>query len=119
MATFRKRTGPKGHPVWQAQIIRVGFRPQFRTFDNKTAATAWAREVEAEMDRGAFIDRSESSGTTLAALLEQYAKEITPTKRGAAQEASHLNVLKKQPLAELRLPAITGKNDERPQETEA
>ena len=109
MATFRKRKGPKGNTVWQAQIIRVGYKSQFRTFENKTAAAAWAREVEREMDHGAFIDRSQSEITTLADLLDQYLKEITPTKRGEAQETSRIAVLKKQLLARLRLPAITGK----------
>ena len=45
------------------------------------------------MDCGAFIDRSRSSATTLIDLLEQYEKEIMPTKRGAAQEISRIAVL--------------------------
>ena len=55
--------------MWQAQIVRVGYKSQYRTFDNKTTTAAWAREVEGEMDHGAFIDRSPSSATTLIDLL--------------------------------------------------
>ena len=43
MATFRKRPGPGGKTAWQAQIIRRGYERQYRTFDTKAEAEAWAR----------------------------------------------------------------------------
>ena len=80
MATIRKRPGPGDHIVWQAQIIRAGFPPRYRTFDTRTAATEWARAVEGAMDRGEWVDRTEGDRTTLDAALERYAKEILPNK---------------------------------------
>ncbi len=65
MVTFRKRPGPKGKPIWQAQIIRVGKRSKFRTFDAKSAAMEWARQIESAMDRGEWMDRTERDRTTL------------------------------------------------------
>ncbi len=59
MATFRKRSGPAGRIVWQAQIIRIGERPKYGTFDTKSAAMEWARSVEAVMDRSEWVDRTE------------------------------------------------------------
>ncbi len=109
MASFIPRAGRGGKRVWQAHVRRRGHHAQVRTFDKKSDAEAWAHEIEGEMRRGTHIDRSQSETTTLTDLLDQYEKEITPTKRGAAQEISRLAVLKKQPLADLRLPAITGK----------
>jgi len=61
------------------------------------------------MNQGAFIDRSPSTTTTLRDLLEQYEKEVTPGKRGSAKEVSRIGVLKGQPLAQMLLPAITGR----------
>ncbi len=109
MAAIRKRRGPQGRIVYQAQIIRIGFRSQFKTFDHHADAVAWARDVEREMDRGSFIDRSQSDATTLWDLLDQYGKEVTPGKRGKVQEFSKIGVLKRLPLARLSLSAINGK----------
>ena len=55
MATLRKRPGPGGKTAWQAQIIRRGHESQYKTFDTKAEAEAWARQIEGEMDRGVFV----------------------------------------------------------------
>ena len=91
MASFIPRVGRGGKRVWQAHVRRRGHRVQVRTFDRKSDAEAWAHEIEGEMRRGTHIDRSESEATALADLLDLYAKEVTQTKRGAAQEASRCN----------------------------
>ncbi len=65
MATFRKRPGPRGATVWQAQIIRRGHERQYKTFDTKATAEAWARQIEGEVDRGVFVSRAEAEATTL------------------------------------------------------
>ncbi|MHB8257716.1 MAG: site-specific integrase [Acidiferrobacterales bacterium] len=109
MATFVKRPGPRGKPVWQALIRRRGYPQQTRTFDKRSEAEVWAAGIEHEMNRGAFIDRSQSDSTTLWGLLDQYEKEVTPSKRGKDREVSRIGVLKRQPLAQMLLPAITGK----------
>jgi hypothetical protein len=56
MATIRER----GPYQWQAQILRKGQSPQYKTFNNKADAEKWARHVEAEMDRGIFVQRKEA-----------------------------------------------------------
>jgi len=43
---------------WRAQIVRRGYPPQYRTVDIRSAAEAWARVLESEMDRGIFVSRS-------------------------------------------------------------
>jgi len=90
-------------------IRQRGYRQQTRTFDSKSEAQLWAQDIEHEMSRGAFIDRSQSDSTTLQDLLDQYEKEVTPGKRGSTNEVSRIGVLKGQPLAQMRIPAITGK----------
>jgi hypothetical protein len=58
VATITKRFNRDGELIgWQAKIRRHGFPTQSKTFDRKADADAWARSLEGEMDRGAFIDR--------------------------------------------------------------
>ena len=33
---------------WRAQIVRRGYPPQYRTFDSRSEAEAWARVLESE-----------------------------------------------------------------------
>ena len=85
MATFRKRPGPGGKSVWQAQIIRRGYERQYKTFDTKAEAEAWARQIEGEMDRGVFTSRAEAEATTLCEALERYAREVVSGKKSKGE----------------------------------
>ena len=109
MATFRKRPGPGGRTAWQAQIIRRGHEPQYRTFDTKAEAEAWAAIIESEIARGVFISRAEAEKTTLAQPLDRYQREITPQKRGARMEQSHLKIISEDAVARCAVAHITGK----------
>jgi hypothetical protein len=73
MASYRKRQSGR----WQAQIRRKGYRPQTRSFRTKTAAEAWVRSIETEMDQGCFLPQNEVARTTLGELLERYRREVT------------------------------------------
>src|SRR5262249_8262033 len=47
MASIRRRRS-----VWQAQVRRQGYPPLSRTFHLRADARLWARQTEAELDRG-------------------------------------------------------------------
>lgn len=51
------------------------------------------------MSRGIWVSRSEAESTTLVELLDRYAKEVVPTKKGQAQEHSVLRVWRETELA--------------------
>lgn len=87
IATFRKRSGPRGATVWQAQIIRRGHERHYKTFDTKAEAEARARQIEGEMDRGVFMSRAEAENTTLREALARYAVEISAKKRSGNRES--------------------------------
>lgn len=112
MATLRRRPGPRGQPVWQAQVIRLGYKPQYRTFDTKSQAEAWARRIESEMDAGAWLDRSEGDRTTLSDALGRYLVEITPGKARATAVNERARILRLQdtPLARYALSRLSGRN---------
>ncbi len=74
MATFEKR----GPYQIRAKVRKLGHRTISKTFNNKRDAEAWARGVEADMDRGAFIPSTTAQRTTVRAALERYQKEVFP-----------------------------------------
>ena len=88
MAAFEKRG-----QYWRAKIRRKGYPEQTRSFDLKSQAEAWARSIENEMDKGTFVDRTETEKNTLADLIDRYLKEVTPLKRGKDPETSRLKAL--------------------------
>ena len=110
MASLRQRPGPAGRRVWQVRIKRKGYPEAARTFDLKTEAEAWARQIESEMDRGVFVSRTEAEATILAEALERYRLTITPAKRGASIERFRLDRWGRHPLARRSLASIRGKD---------
>ena len=54
---------------------------QFKTFKTKAAAERWARQVEADMDKGVFVLTSAAENTTLSEVIDRYIKEILPAKK--------------------------------------
>ncbi len=101
MATLRKR-GDR----WHCQVRKKGFEPQTKSFRTRAEAERWARLVESEMDGGAFVSRKEAESTTLLEAIDRYEREVTPKKRGAVQERSSLNALRRTTLAQRYLSSI-------------
>ncbi len=102
MATFVNR----GPYQWRALIRKKGYPTISKTFTFRRDAEIWARQTESEIERGAWIDRTEGEQTTLKEALDRYAKEITPKKKGARQEAYRIKSLKKTALAERTLASL-------------
>lgn len=93
MATITKRTDNLGDPTWQVKVRRKGFPSIWKTFDSKAKAEAWAHQIESEMSRGVFMDRTEADRNTLGDLLGRYVKEVTPHKRGHEAERYRIMAL--------------------------
>ena len=72
--------------TWKAVIRRTGWPITVKTFRLKRDATDWARRTEDEMVRGFYMQRGPSERTTVAAALDRYLKEVTPSKRPSTQE---------------------------------
>jgi integrase len=104
MATIRKLRGR-----WQAQVRRRGVPPRAKSFDKRTDADRWARDLEAEADRSGWVaDTRVAEKTTLGELLGRYANEVTPAKRGAASEKARINSIVRCPIAHRTLARLTG-----------
>jgi integrase len=91
---------------WQVQVRRNGFKPLSKHFKTSADAKAWARTIEAETDRGVFVDRSHAERTTLADILQRYRNTVTPLKRGQKQERSRITVVLAHPVARQTLATL-------------
>jgi len=113
MASIRKRGSS-----WQARVARNGFPSETKTFRSHTEAERWCRSVEAGMDSGAFLSPRPLLGITLADLVARYRQIVTPTKRGATEEAFRLKAFERGRVAQLALvnvspEVIAGYRDDR------
>lgn len=91
---------------WQVKVRRKGYPSQSKTFRTKTAAEAWARQAESEMDRGVFVSRSTAERTTVADLAKKYRDDFAPHHyRGEAWKFKLDRLVKR--LGEYSLAALT------------
>lgn len=95
MASVRKR----GERQWEARVRRRGYPVTCKTFDTKAEAEAWARDVESEMDKGAFVTRKEAEGTTLKELLQRFLEECVPALADPKREGNRVKALQGRTLA--------------------
>lgn len=65
MATIRKLRGK-----WQAMVRRKGIAPRSKSFDKKSDAEKWARDLEAQVDAAGYVpDTKIAEQTTLGDIL--------------------------------------------------
>lgn len=95
MATIIK-VGPL---QYQAQIRKKGWPKAFKTFEKRSQAVEWANNVESEMSRGTYVNRSEAEGTTLFEALARYQKEVSITKKSYESEKWRIAAWQKHKLA--------------------
>lgn len=74
MAVFDQRDSG----YWQARIRRKGWPPQSRTFRTKGEAETWARSVEADMDKGAFVSSALAERTLFKEVAARFTTEFAP-----------------------------------------
>ncbi len=96
----------RGPFQFQATIRRKGYKSQTCTHETRKDAEAWAKDIEAKMHRGHFLDDHLARSTTLNYCLTRYADEVTPEKKGASQETSKINVIRRHPIANLKMAEV-------------
>lgn len=72
MATIRKLRSK-----WQAQVRIKGHKSQAKSFTLKSDAVAWARQIEAEIQRGVFVDTAVAERMTVRDAIERYLASIS------------------------------------------
>jgi integrase len=107
MATITKREDKRPERRWQARVRRTGFPSQTKSFPTKAGAEAWARDVEAEYDKGHAIDQRDAREMTLRTALERYLAEVTPLHKGAETEGYRIRQLLTYPICDYSLANLT------------
>jgi len=103
MATFRKR----GDLQWEARVRRKGYPVASKTFETRESAEKWARAIEREMDKGAFIAISkESERTTLREALDRFIAEEIHRYSDVYRETRRAKVLQERSIAKRFLASI-------------
>jgi integrase len=106
MASVKKRNSKSG-TRWDVTVTKRGAPRMSRTFQTRSAAERWAREVERDIERGAWQSTELAERTTAGELFARYEAEIAPGKKDAKSMGSMLRCLQKQDFARLSLIALT------------
>lgn len=119
MASFRYRSNQ-----WQARVRRKGYPDETKSFATRQDAERWARSIEADIDKGQFVNVSEAQRTTLGDLIGRYLVEVTPLMKGASEDTIRLKAIMRKPisrwsLANLSAARIAAFRDERLKEVGA
>jgi integrase len=86
---------------WRVQIYVAGKR-ESSSFDTKREAALWALSREAELSGKKLPDRSFGDA------MDRYAREVSPSHRGAHWEDIRLKALQRYPIARRKLPNLCG-----------
>lgn len=102
MASFRQRGN-----TWQARVSRKGFPPEVRTFLTRAEAKQWATQVESAMARGLHHSTSGTNALSFSALLDRYAEEVSPTKRGGPDEVTRIHAIRRRKIGSYAMTNLT------------
>ena len=92
---------------WQVLIRKRFVKNIAKTFVLKEHAERYARETEAQIDKGIFVTYEEAQKTKLSELLERYRTEITSKKKSAVVEDYKIKYLQTLPICDNYLISIT------------
>lgn len=106
MATIIK-VGPL---QYQAQIRKKGWPAAYKTFEKRQQAVEWASQIESEMIRGTYVNRSEADSTTLLDALDKYEKEVSAHKKSYESEKWRIKAWMKHRFASYTLSALRSKD---------
>jgi integrase len=104
MATITRRKAG-----YQVQVRRTGYPTRSKSFTALRDAEAWGRQIENELDRGLYLDRTEADKQTLGSILGRYLREVSPTHKGFKNETICITALKRDVLCSYRASALSGK----------
>jgi integrase len=102
MATFRNR-----HGKWQARVARKGIKPVSKSFQNKQDAERWARQVEADIDKGSYTNVALAERTLLKDVIERYIEEVTLKTRSMKEDRYRLGAMMRHWIGSLPMIQLT------------
>jgi len=112
VASISEKRNAAGQLIgYRAQIRKAGFPAQSKNFTGRDAlakVNMWVTTTEAQMVVDTFVDLRQAKAMTVREALKRYLREITPTKKGRAQETARINAWLKDPIADYSLTNLSG-----------
>jgi integrase len=102
MASIRNRGGK-----WQARITRQGHSPISKSFQTKQDAERWARQVEADIDKGSYTNVALAERTLLKDIIERYIQEVTLQTRSMKEDRYRLGAMMRHWIGSLTMIQLT------------
>ncbi len=102
MASFRFRSNR-----WQARVRRQGHPDLTKSFNQRIDAERWARSVETDFDRGAYLDQRENMRLTVRDLLARYVTEVIAGNPHEKLHTFRFEAMAKRDIGRLNLTALT------------
>lgn len=99
MPTIFRRDGK-----WRASVRLAGFPSESRSFHSRVEARQWAQEREAELRSG---KPTKASTATLGDALRRYARDVSPSKKGARWERLRIDAMAREPFAATRMEKLS------------
>lgn len=96
----------RGEGQWLVRI-RQGGQIINRTFETHEAAREFREVTVGRITGRVYVDKEKERRTTLADLLTRYETDVTPSKRGAAQEVNRLRAWRREPFAAWPVVSVT------------
>lgn len=92
MARIQKRKKKDGSFTYTVTIRKgkLKHNPEIRTFSKRNIAESWARNIEAEIERGTYTGSRSSRSYKVTDLITRYVEEILPHKSSGTQEISKI-----------------------------
>lgn len=90
MAAIEKRTTNDGLISYRAKIRIKGSPTQSATFERISDAKKWVQSTEAAIKEGRHFKTTEAKRHTLAELIDRYARDVLPQKKGAKLQGQQL-----------------------------
>lgn len=102
MASIRNRNGK-----WQVRINRQGFPSTTKTFNSRSLAQRWAKQVENEITNGNYQNANLVRQINFKQIIERYLDEVTSKSKSLKEDTFRLRALMRHWIGELKLNELT------------
>lgn len=101
MASIRNRNGK-----WQVRINRQGFPSTTKTFNSRSLAERWSRQIENEIKNGTYQNANQARATKFKDAIQRYLDEVTLKSKSIKEDSYRLKAMMRHWIGSLTLVEI-------------
>ncbi len=98
MASIRNRNGK-----WQVRINRQGFPSTTKTFNSRSLAERWSRQIENEIKNGTYQNANQARETKFKDAIQRYLDEVTLKSKSIKEDSYRLKAMMRHWIGSLTL----------------